>query len=47
MKICFLGDAASIHIIRWCEYFRDRGHEVSIISFRNSNIKGVNVYCLF
>ena len=46
MKICFLGDAASIHIIRWCEYFRDRGHEVSIISFRNSNIKGVNVYCL-
>ncbi|MBM6837355.1 glycosyltransferase family 4 protein [Clostridium saudiense] len=43
MKICFLGDAASIHIRRWCEYFRDKGDEVSIISFRNAKISGVKV----
>ena len=43
MKICFLGDAASIHIRRWCEYFRDKGDKVSIISFREAEIPGVNV----
>lgn len=43
MKICFLGDAASVHIRRWCEYFRDSGDEVFIISFRNAQISGVNV----
>lgn len=43
MKICFLGDAASIHIRRWCEYFRDKGDKVSIISFRDAEIPGVNV----
>ncbi|MEG0132753.1 MAG: glycosyltransferase [Clostridium sp.] len=46
MKICFLGDAASIHIRRWCEYFRDKGHEVSIISFRVASIDGVSVHCV-
>ena len=44
MNICFLGDAASIHVIRWCEFFRDNGDDVSIISFRDSEIKGVRVY---
>ncbi|MDU3349058.1 MAG: glycosyltransferase family 4 protein [Clostridium sp.] len=44
MKICFLGDAASIHIRRWCEFFRDKGDDVSIISFNNAEIPGVKVY---
>ena len=43
MKICFLGDAGSVHIRRWVEYFRDKGHEVSIISFKNYKIEGVDV----
>lgn len=44
MKICFLGDGASIHIRRWCEFFRDNGDEVSLITFRNTEILGVNIY---
>ena len=43
MKICFLGDVGSIHIRRWLEYFRDRGHEISIISFKNHKVEGVDV----
>ena len=44
MIICFLGDAASIYIRRWCEFFRDKGDDVSIISFNNAEIPGVKVY---
>lgn len=44
MKICFLGDAASIHIRRWCEFFRDKGDKVSIISFNKAEIPGVEVH---
>lgn len=43
MKICFLGDATSIHIKRWCEFFRDNGDEVTLISFTKDTIPGVNV----
>lgn len=43
MKICFLGDAASIHIRRWVEFFRDKGHDVIVISFRNADIHGVDL----
>jgi glycosyltransferase involved in cell wall biosynthesis len=44
MKICFFGDSESIHIQRWCHYFKDLGHEVSLISFKNHQIEGVNCY---
>ncbi len=44
MKICFLGDAGSIHVRRWIEFFRDTGNEVYIISFRKANIDGVKLY---
>ena len=44
MRICFLGDAGSIHIRRWIEFFRDTGNEVYIISFRDANIEGVKLY---
>lgn len=43
MKICLLGDAGSIHIQRWCEFFRDNGDEVYLLSFRKGFIAGVNV----
>lgn len=43
MKICFLGDAGSVHIRRWVEFFRDKNHQVSIISFRSAIIENVDV----
>lgn len=43
MKICFLGDAASVHNRRWIEYFRDKGNDVSIITFRDYKIENVDV----
>jgi glycosyltransferase involved in cell wall biosynthesis len=32
MKICFVGNAASIHIHRWVDWFSNRGHEVFLAS---------------
>ena len=46
MKICLLGDARSVHTVRWCQYFRDMGHTVSLISFRENKIDGVKVFFL-
>lgn len=46
MKICFLGDAGSIHIQRWCEFFRDNGDTVYLLSFRKGKIDGVEVISL-
>jgi L-malate glycosyltransferase len=33
MRICYLGDAGSIHVIRWCRHFAELGHEVHLITF--------------
>lgn len=44
MKICFLGDAGSVHTRRWIEFFRDNGNEVHLISFRNADIDGIKFY---
>ncbi len=46
MKICYLSDVNNPHTKKWCEYFRDLGHDVNLITFSNGNIDGVNVYCL-
>lgn len=43
MNICFLGDAGSVHLTRWCSFFRDHGDKVSIISFRKGTVDGVSV----
>lgn len=32
MKICFLAHAASIHTRQWTHYFRDQGHQVSVVT---------------
>jgi glycosyltransferase involved in cell wall biosynthesis len=37
MKICLIGDANSIHIRRWAEWFKDRGHEIQMISLTPMN----------
>ncbi len=44
MKLCFLGDAPSVHTQKWASYFVQRGHRVHIISFRPSSIDGAEVH---
>jgi len=44
MRICYLADGESIHTIRWCSHFRDLGHEIHLISFKDVAIDGVKVH---
>lgn len=46
MKILFVADAASIHTKKWVEFFRDRGDEVHVASFRRATIAGVTVHVM-
>ena len=46
MRILYIADAASIHTRRWVEYFRDKGDEVHIASFKFYDIPGVKVHKL-
>ena len=46
MRILLVAEAPSIHTRRWAEYFRDRGADVHIASFRPYEISGVKVYVL-
>ena len=43
-KICFLGDSSSTHIKRWCQYFKEKRWEVSLISFSSEKIQGIDCY---
>ncbi len=44
MRICFLGDAGSIHTQRWVSFFAQRGHEVHLISFRTCCLPNVKLH---
>lgn len=44
MKICYFGDAASIHLKRWVDHFSNRENEVHIISVRDGSVEGAKVY---
>ena len=44
MKICFVGPADSAHIIKWCKWFSDKGHEVHVVSFTFGEIENVVVH---
>ncbi|MDI6913814.1 MAG: glycosyltransferase [Desulfitobacteriaceae bacterium] len=48
MRLCFLGDAGSIHLQRWLTYFANAGYEVHVISFRPSTnpVSGVTEHLL-
>lgn len=46
MRICFLGDAGSIHLQRWVRYFMNAGYDVEVISFRPCTIEGAKVHLL-
>lgn len=44
MKICFIAPASSSHIVKLCHWFRERGHEVHVISFIDAEIQGIKVH---
>lgn len=46
MKICFIAPADNYHTIKWCNWFRSRGHEIHVVSFTDSAIDGVTVHSL-
>ncbi len=35
LTICFLGNAVSIHTVKWAEFFAEKGHNVHLISYDN------------
>lgn len=45
-RLCYLGDAASVHVQRWAREFASRGNEVHILSFSNAQIENVIVHQL-
>lgn len=44
MRICFVGPSSSAHIIKWCDWFSKRGHEVHVISFSGDKIPSAEVH---
>jgi len=32
LRLCFVGDAQSIHTVRWLRFFHERGHSVAVVS---------------
>lgn len=44
MRIAILANAASPHTRRWAGAFRDRGHEVHVLSIRRGDIPGVTCH---
>ena len=49
MRICYVGDAGSVHTQRWVKYFADKGHEVCLISPRpygDDVPQGIDVHVL-
>ncbi len=46
MRICFIGPANSTHIIKWCNWFYNEGHEVHLITFVPGIIKGTKIHLI-
>ena len=46
MKICFVAEANSVHIEKWCRWFLSRGHEVHVISFTPGDIPGAEIHLM-
>ena len=44
MKICYLADGGSVHTLRWCMHFRDLGHEIHLITLKNTHIEGIHIH---
>ncbi|MBN2280610.1 MAG: glycosyltransferase [Candidatus Marinimicrobia bacterium] len=46
MKLCFIADATSIHIINWLKYFVERGHRVFLITDTENTLQGAQVHLI-
>jgi glycosyltransferase involved in cell wall biosynthesis len=47
MKICFFANANSIHTRHWTRYFRDLGHQVSVVTLTPAVPEpGIELHCL-
>ena len=44
MKICFIGPANSAHLIKWCKWFSENGHEIHVVSFSDGTIENCTVH---
>lgn len=44
MIICYLSDANSVHTKKWCNFFKDKGYKVHVISLNYGEIPGVKVH---
>ena len=44
MKICFIAPANNYHTQKWCHWFRNRGHQIDVISFTEGEIEGCTVH---
>ena len=47
LTICFLGNASSIHTIKWARFFSEKGHNVHLISIDKPighDLKGVKIH---
>ena len=44
MKICYIGDAQSIHMQRWAKWFADKGHDVHLITDTLAKIDNVKIH---
>jgi len=46
VKICYIGDARSIHLRRWVDHFAGVGNEISIISYHPAAYANAQVYVI-
>ena len=44
MRICYLGDGESIHVIRWCKYFASMGNEIHLVTFKKTTIENITTH---
>jgi glycosyltransferase involved in cell wall biosynthesis len=44
MRICYLGDTASPHLMKFIEYFANRGNEIHVISLRGAKCEGARIH---
>lgn len=42
--ICYLADASNPHTIKWCNYFKNKGYNIHVISLNEGYIEGVAVH---
>ena len=42
--ICYLADGSNPHTVKWCDYFKDKGFNIHVISLNGGKIDGVTVH---